>query len=90
VIAAVEKLQTFGDRLPYPHSSAVKGAATTLRELRPRGGRSPWRLFYRRIGDLMVIGSVGPEANVNPGGFRRAVHAAVSRLDAFEAEMRPR
>jgi hypothetical protein len=37
---AVEKLTTLGPHLPYPHQSAVKGHRD-LRELRPRGGRSP-------------------------------------------------
>ena len=85
MLAAVEKLRLLGDRLPAPHSSAVKGAGATLRELRPRGGRSRWRAFYRRIGQMMVIGAIGPEANVNPAGFRRAVIAAVERLSATEA-----
>lgn len=37
---AIEKLEALGDRLPFPHTSAVKGA-DRLRELRPRAGRSP-------------------------------------------------
>jgi hypothetical protein len=61
MLAAVEKLRVMGDRLPFPHSSDVRGA-TKLRELRPRAGRSPWRGFYRRISKMMVIGAVGPEA----------------------------
>lgn len=88
ILAAVEKLTLLGDRLPAPHSSAVKGASATLRELRPRGGRSRWRAFYRRIGDTMVIGAIGPEAKVNPAGFRRSVFAALDRLAAYDAEGR--
>lgn len=82
---AVEKLEAFGPRLPYPHQSAVRGA-DNLRELRPRGGRSPWRAFYRRIGNAFVIGSVGPEAESNPQGFRKTVRVAQKRLTEFEAE----
>lgn len=77
---AFEKLEALGDRLPHPHSSAVQGAVS-LRELRPRAGRSPWRAFYRRVEDVMVIASIGPEADVNGKGFRRAVKAAGQRLD---------
>lgn len=40
LLHAVEKLEAFGPRLGYPHSSAVQGFAG-LRELRPRAGRSP-------------------------------------------------
>jgi phage-related protein len=83
VLNAVAKLAAIGVALGYPHTSQVQGAAN-LRELRPRAGRSPWRAFYRRIGDVLVIGSIGPEANVDPQGFRAAVAAAEHRLDTLQ------
>src|SRR4051812_28481897 len=87
ILRAIEKLQVFGDRLPFPHSSAVKGIkGATLRELRPRGGRSPWRAFYRRVGDKLIIGAIGPEATVNPSGFKRAIEQAGRRIAASEAK----
>ena len=82
--AALEKLEQYGDLLSAPHSSAVKGAGVTLRELRPRSGRSPWRGFYRRVGEIIAIGAFGPEAEVNPRGFKRSVRDAVARLAEFE------
>ena len=82
---AIDKLEVAGDRLTFPHTSAVQGA-DRLRELRPRAGRSQWRAFYRRIGDLMVIGSIGPEARSDPRGFQAAVQTAVERLAAVELE----
>ncbi len=84
MLNVVEKLEQLGERLPYPHSSAVKN--TKLRELRPRAGRSQWRAFYRRVGDLLVIGAVGPEANVDSRGFARAVVAAEQRITEFERQ----
>ncbi len=84
MLAAIEKLQVLGDRLPAPHSSAVMGVTGTLRELRPRAGRSRWRAFYRRTGDAMVIGAIGPQATVNRAGFNRAVGAASDRLAGIE------
>lgn len=84
---AFEKLEVYGDQLPFPHSSRVKGAAR-LRELRPRAGRSPWRAFYRRVGATLVIGAIGPEAGVDPLGFGRAIHAAEVRLSRLEQESR--
>ncbi len=81
---AMEKLEVLGGTLPFPHSSAVRGGEG-LRELRPRAGRSPWRAIYRQIADAMVIGSFGPEAQVNRKGFDRAVKAAKERLDALAA-----
>jgi len=79
--SALEKLDAFGDRLSFPHSSAVKGAGATLRELRPRAGRSPWRAFYRRFGDVMVVAAIGPEATSDPRGFQRTVETALKRLE---------
>lgn len=79
---AIEKLEAIGDRLPFPHQSKVKGA--DLRELRPRGGRSPWRVFYRRVGDVLVVAAIAPEAGVDPRGFQRAIREAERRLEALE------
>jgi hypothetical protein len=83
---AIEKLIAFGDRLGAPHSSAIRGAAETLRELRPRGGRSRWRALYRRVGRRFVIAAIGPEASVNPAGFQRAIANALTRLNAMDPE----
>jgi hypothetical protein len=83
---AMEKLEALGPHLPFPHSGDVRGARG-LRELRPRAGHSPWRAFYRRIGEEMVIGAIGPEAEVNPAGFTRAVQDAQQRLGDFEARI---
>lgn len=79
---ALEKLAALGEELGYPHTSAVQGAGETLRELRSRQGDSPVRAFYRRVGDTLVIAAVGPEAQVDPRGFKRAVAAALERLAA--------
>ena len=81
---AVEKLSIFGPTLPYPHQSAVRGTGG-LRELRPRAGRSPWRGLYSRIGDVLVIAAIAPEAQVDRRGFDRAIVAAEARLQAMEA-----
>jgi hypothetical protein len=83
VLNAAEKLEALGPGLRYPHSSAVRDA-DRLRELRPRAGRSPWRGFYRRFGDVFVLAAVGPEAEADPRGFKRAVLAAEERLAEVE------
>lgn len=76
---AVDKLAAFGPDLPFPHQSSVRGAAP-LRELRPRAGRSAWRAFYVRVGDVFIIAAVGPEAQANARGFSRTVKAAEDRV----------
>jgi hypothetical protein len=82
---AIEKLRALGDQLGYPHSSNLRGAQR-LRELRPRGGRSPWRAFYRRVGEVIVVAAIGPEAEVDPRGFDRAVVTTERRLSIWERE----
>jgi hypothetical protein len=83
ILNAVEKLKALGPGLPFPHQSNVQGAAS-LRELRPRAGRSRWRGFYGQVGDVLVMLAVGPEAKVDPRGFTRAVRAATARLVEVE------
>jgi len=80
---AVAKLQAIGPDLGYPHTSAVQGTSG-LRELRPRGGRSPWRGLYRQVGDRFVIGAIAPEAQHDFHRFKRACAAASRRLDELE------
>lgn len=83
MLNALEKLQVLGPLLGAPHSSQVKGSA--LRELRPRQGRSPWRALYRRSGELLVVGGIGPEATKDRLGFARAVKLAEERIAEFES-----
>ncbi len=71
MLHVVDKLIALGPTLPFPHQSA---------------GRSPWRAFYRRMGDVFVIAAVGPDVAVNTRGFDRATRAAVTRLADVETE----
>jgi len=82
---AVDKLAAFGDGLRFPHSSGVRGNSG-LRELRPRAGASAWRVFYRRNGASMVVGAVGPEARVNPTGFKAALLLAEGGIATFRKD----
>lgn len=81
MLNAEEKLVALGERLGYPHSSALQGSQRGIRELRPRRGSSPWRLLYRRVSNSFVILAVAPEAQGNPGRFRAALVAAEQRLE---------
>lgn len=80
---SIRKLGDMGAQLRFPHSSAVWGA-DRLRELRPRGGRSRWRAFYRQVGPVMWVGAIGPEAAVDRLGFARALRNAERRLREVE------
>lgn len=83
LINADAKLEALGPQLPYPHGSAVTGA-DRLRELRPRGGRSPWRALYRQVGQGFVVAAIAPEAEVDPPGFIAACRRAEARLAKLE------
>lgn len=85
LINADAKLAALGPALGYPHSSAVRGA-TGLRELRPRGGRSPWRALYAQIGNQFVVAAIAPEAQVDHRAFDRACRLALQRLSEIEGE----
>ena len=80
---AITKLRSAGPRLPYPHSSDVRGTRK-LRELRSRGGRSITPGLYRQVGAVFVIGAYGPEAQHDPRGFKKACRLAARRLDEVE------
>jgi hypothetical protein len=74
IFTAVEKLRAVGPDLPYPHSSAVKGSAAAVRELRPRAGRSAYRPLYRRFGNFLVVLAIARK-----GDFKSGVGDADSR-----------
>ncbi|MFJ2086757.1 type II toxin-antitoxin system RelE/ParE family toxin [Micromonospora chokoriensis] len=82
---AAEKLESLGPNLGYPHSSKIR-TADNLRELRPRGGRSRWRVFYAQVGEAFVVGAIGPAASVSQRNFARAVAAAERRIKDVEVE----
>jgi hypothetical protein len=64
ILNAVAKLRELGERLDPPHMKPLQGvAATALRELRPRQGRSDWRALYRRYGPIYVILAVDRHKN---------------------------
>ena len=77
---AMAKLEALGLALRFPHCSYIQDS-NKIWELRPRAGKSPWRAFYRQLGQAFVVASVGPEAKVSPRDFKRAVTAAEGRLD---------
>jgi hypothetical protein len=67
VLNAAQKLEALGPDLGYPHSSAVRDA-DRIRELRPRAGRSPWRGFYRRLGNVFVLAAIGRKPRLTRAG----------------------
>lgn len=82
--SAVQKLRS-ADFVPgFPHTSRVLGVSRVW-ELRPRAGRSVTRAFYRIIDGVVVIAVIGPEAQSDPRGFKKATVEAQWGLDVHEA-----
>jgi hypothetical protein len=87
VTTVIEKLKVHGPALKFPHQSGVQGkGGEGLRELRPTQGRTLWRPIYRRFGNIYVILAVGPEAQVDQGGFDKAVADAQLRRNVIEKD----
>jgi hypothetical protein len=64
ILNAAVKLRELGERLGPPHMKSLQGeAAVTLRELRPRQGRSDWRALYRRYGSIYVVLAIDRHEN---------------------------
>jgi hypothetical protein len=85
IVVVIEKLKMHGPALRFPHQSAVQGkGGAGLRELRPTQGRTLWRPLYRRFENTYVILAVGPEAQIDQGGFDSAVADAQARRKAIE------
>ena len=81
VLNARRMLYERGSALGYPHTSAVRGSKIGLRELRPRTGRSRYRVLYRQYGDSLVLLALAREALTDPRDFARAIVAAEMRAN---------
>jgi hypothetical protein len=76
VVNVVTKLQVLGVALGFPHSSAVEGATESLRELRPKGGRSPLRVFYAFDPRRQAVLLIGGDKSGDPKFYRRMIPIA--------------
>lgn len=84
--AATIKLKELGTSLSSPHQSKVRGTKTNIRELRPRGGDSPWRCLYSQVGSrTLLILAVAHDGQTDKRRFKQALGRAERRLK----EIRP-
>ncbi|HEY4824224.1 MAG TPA: type II toxin-antitoxin system RelE/ParE family toxin [Solirubrobacteraceae bacterium] len=80
IVNAVHKLCEMGERLEPPHMKPLQGAAASgLRELRPKQGRSDWRAIYRRAGSVYVILAVDRHEN-----FQSLIARAAARARRYD------
>ena len=79
---AIERLELFGPRLPFPDSSAVKGSE--FRELRTRFAGQQYRVLYLQDGDAFVL-FVGFH-KTSDRDLERAVREADKHLADYRSE----
>ena len=80
VLHAIAILTVHEGRIGFPHSSAVRSPnASSLRELRPRRGRSRFRVLYTHLGSRCTLLALAPEATVDQRRFSAAVARAQRR-----------
>jgi hypothetical protein len=83
IVNAVLKLCEMGERLTPPHMKPLQGvAASGLRELRPKQGRSDWRAIYCRAGSVYVILAVDRHAN-----FESLIARAAERARRYDSPL---
>ena len=84
---AIEKLESLGIMLPFPHKGAVKGMTGGWWELRPRGGKCAWRPLYTRVGpEEFKIAAIAPDGKTDPAGFKISCDLAAERLARWKRE----
>lgn len=86
IFTVVDKLHRIGSRIAEPHAKPIQGT-TDLQELRPRSGRSVWRLLFAKIGDEFAILAVTRTAKVRRHEFLAAVQRARRRGKDFGLEI---
>jgi hypothetical protein len=79
---AIERLELFGPRLPFPDSSDVKGSE--FRELRTRFAGQQYRVLYLQDGDAFVL-FVGFH-KTSDRDLERAVREADKHLADYRSE----
>jgi hypothetical protein len=76
---AIDKVRRNGPKICAPHRKQVQGVAG-LHSLRPRGGRSIWRVLYACSGERRyLLLAVTRTPRVSPRVFRSGVEKACRR-----------
>jgi len=86
VMSVVDKLEIVGLALGHPHSSAIKNSKHALRELRPKQGRSPLRVFYVFDPRRQAVLLIGGDKSGDKKFYERMVPIAERILDEYLAE----
>ena len=88
VMNVVDKLEILGLALGFPHSSAIEGSKYALRELRPKQGRSPLRVFYVFDPQRQAVLLVGGDKGGDQRFYERMVPIVEGVFEQYLAEQR--
>lgn len=86
----VAMLELMGVTLPFPHSSAVKGASFALRELRATANKSELRVFYAFDPARDAVLLVGGNKTGDKRFYERAIARAEQEWSEYIAENFPK
>ncbi len=90
VTDVVELLEVFGVALPFPHSSAIKGASIPLRELRATANKAELRVFYAFDPERNAVLLVGGDKSGDKRFYERMVSRAEREWSEYIAENFPK
>ena len=88
LLAAILQLKALGPTLPFPLSSAIKGARHALRELRIQVDGQPYRILYAFDPERSAVLLVGGDKTGDARWYKRAVHHAEHLFDEHLASLK--
>ena len=87
--ASIDLLTEYGPRLPFPHSSGVRGSRYGhMRELRVQIGGRPFRVFYAFDPRRSAIVLVGGDKTGDNRFYRRYIPIADRLYDEYVSQLR--
>lgn len=87
IYSVVDKVSRSGTKLCMPHRKQVQGVAG-LQSLRPRGGRSVWRVLYACSGERRyLLLAVTRTPRVSPRAFKSGIEKACRRAQQCGLEV---
>jgi hypothetical protein len=89
VNVVVTMLELMGVSLPFPHSSAIKGASIALRELRASADKSELRVLYAFDPARDAVLLVGGDKSGDKRFYERMVKRAEQEWSEYIAENFP-
>ncbi|GAC1351989.1 MAG: type II toxin-antitoxin system RelE/ParE family toxin [Polyangiales bacterium] len=88
VARVVGLLEARGVTLPFPHSSAIAGSRSALRELRVQSQGKPLRVLYAFDPERQAVLLVGGDKTGDDRWYERTIPIAEREWDSYLEEIR--